>query len=1145
MAFVTVWLMQFSVHAQTNGLVREWFSGLTGTLVSDLTNRVVFPGSPTTITVLTNFEAPTDVGDNYGQRVSGWITAPATGSYVFWIAGDDQAELNLSTNDQPASSRLIARVPGQTAPREWTKYPEQQSASIPLAAGQRYYIEALMKEATGPDHLAVRWRLPGNTIEEPVPGTRLQVYRRAAADSATLHHHGKVRIPVTLNDAGFFDRTVQIVTPPAWGSAGAKSDGTVLYAHTNGTPASDTFTYQLAGPGGPTSTAVTVTVNFATAPRLATDTVRFPAQPPLSNQWELVEAFPGLGFNSPNCLASAPGDALKLFLVESKGRVWMIPDVTVARPTKVLFLDLQDRVRSDGFERGAKGVACHPNYSSNGFIYVTYDAYANGAGRVRLSRFTRSVTNSWHADPASEVVLIDQLNEGPYHDINTCRFGPDGYLYVSIGDEGYQGDDYHNAQVIDRNLYSCILRLDVDKKPGNLEPTPHPGIPRAPNGQAYYSVPADNPFVGATNFNRQPVNTNEVRTEMYVVGLRNPWQFSFDPWTNRLWVADVGDNSFEKLVVLGPGGNAGWSFVQALYLDDWGVLHTNIIWQGPRRYDTIHGARYEDATITPPFFEYVHGNGTHRGNSITGGFIYQGTNYPGLNGKYVFGDFVNGNVWSIDPADPYGTFTRITGGNLIVSFLADPSNNDILLIQWAAEGSTNGRIMRLVHHTIGAPFPQTLSETGFFADLADLSPSPGVEHYDPNLRFWSDHADKSRWFLIKDPTNTLAYSRDGVWTFPAGMVWGKHFDLNLERGNPATRKRIETRFLVKTTNGAYGVTYKWNDPGTEAYLEPEAGEDFDLTVTNGSAVTTQRYHIPSRAECLTCHSPQAGSALSFNTRQLNRDGTIAGGASNQLAQLAAAGYLQGLDQNPTNLPRHYRAGETNVPVEARARSYLAVNCSYCHQAGGSAPPSWDGRPQLSRAQTGLINGPPLAAGTAASDRLIIPGDLRHSVVWSRVARTNGLTAMPPLASNEPDTEALQLLSDWILIGLATHTNYDVWRSDNFGDLVSPPGAPDADPDGDGKSNQDEFLEYTNPNNGLDFYRAPIQVSGGQVRIARPPFLARKMTVFTSTNLGLTDPWALWPVPGNGNIPPTPGQTNEFIGPVDGPQRFFKVLIEQP
>ena len=503
------------------------------------------------------------------------------------------------------------------------------------------------------------WQLPSAVIEEPIPNTRLQVVRLANVDSITMRHGGKVGINVTGNDVGYFSNTVQLITPPTAGTAVARNDGTVLYTHTIGSPASDSFTYRLTGPGGPPSSNATVTINFTPAARFDSDFVRLPATPP-ATKWGLVDAFPGVTFNSPNGMGSAPGDSQKLFVIESAGRVWMIPDVTAASPTKVLFLNITDRVTSDSFERGAKGVACHPGFLTNGFIFVTYDYTSNSVVRTRVSRFSRSTLNPQQADPASEVVLINQVLDGPYHDVDSCRFGPDGYLYVSFGDEGGQNEEYQNAQRIDKDLYTTIIRIDVDKRPGNLEPNPDPDIPLAGGGLAYFSVPADNPFVGATSFNHQPVNPAQVRTEIYVLGLRNPWQFSFAPGSNKLWVGDVQRDAREELDLLGPGDNAGWSWREATL-------------SGPRSGQVINGAVEVDATLVFPVLDYAHGSATNQGNSITGGFVYQGTNYPGLKGLYVFGDYVSGNVWTINPTNPAATFTRITGGQNIVAVLADPA----------------------------------------------------------------------------------------------------------------------------------------------------------------------------------------------------------------------------------------------------------------------------------------------------------------------------------------------------------------------------------------------------------------------------------------------------------------------------------------
>ncbi len=165
-----------SLRAQTTGVLREVYTGITGVAVADLTNAPAFPSSPSSVEILSTFEAPVDVGDYYGQRLSAYLLPPTTGTYTFWVASDDNSMLFLSNDSTPANKALIASVPGWTASREWTKYVEQVSAPVWLTGGQKYYVEALMKEHSGGDNLAVRWQLPDGTMEEPIPGSRLQVY---------------------------------------------------------------------------------------------------------------------------------------------------------------------------------------------------------------------------------------------------------------------------------------------------------------------------------------------------------------------------------------------------------------------------------------------------------------------------------------------------------------------------------------------------------------------------------------------------------------------------------------------------------------------------------------------------------------------------------------------------------------------------------------------------------------------------------------------------------------------------------------------------------------------------------------------------------------------------------------------------------
>ena len=190
--------------AQTAGVLREVWTGISGVTVADLTNHARFPNQPDAESILTSFEAPTDVDDDYGQRLQALVQAPVTGVYTFWIASDDASTLFLSTDSEPANKTVIASVPGWTSSRQWNKYAQQQSSGIGLTAGQQYYIEALMKEGGGGDNLAVRWRLPSGAIEEPIPSTRLTVYGLGPPEitqqptSVTVAEGGSATFSITL-----------------------------------------------------------------------------------------------------------------------------------------------------------------------------------------------------------------------------------------------------------------------------------------------------------------------------------------------------------------------------------------------------------------------------------------------------------------------------------------------------------------------------------------------------------------------------------------------------------------------------------------------------------------------------------------------------------------------------------------------------------------------------------------------------------------------------------------------------------------------------------------------------------------------------------------------------------------------------------
>jgi uncharacterized repeat protein (TIGR03806 family) len=734
-------------------------------------------------------------------------------------------------------------------------------------------------------------------------------------------------------------------------------------------------------------------------PRVETSNLNVPSAPP-ALELQVVTAFTGV--SSPVAMTSPPGDTRRIFICDRGGLVRLISDVTASTLTPSTFLDLpallksRNETLSISSEQGLLGIAFHPNYKTNRYFYLFYSVKIGSTVYERVSRFSTLKENPALADSSSELILLQQADEADNHNGGDLHFGPDGYLYVSFGDEGWQNDHYNNSQSITKDFFSGIARIDVDKKTGSFAPNPHVSIP-LDAGVARFSIPADNPFVGATSFNGTSIDPTKVRTEFWAVGLRNPWRFSFDSQTNELWVGDVGSNTYEEVDIITKGGNYGWAFREGNH-------------DGPKAKDAP--ADFDALYHQKPLYEYTHDGGDSNfiGKSVSGGLVYRGSRIPNLTGAYIFSDFVSGHIWSLvrNGSQP-PTVTRIAGEVGIAAFGTDPSNGDLLMADF-----DGNRILRLTTDTVTNGFPATLRATGLFTDLTKLSPAPGLVPYTINLPSWNDHAITRNWFIIPNASDRMTPAGDGSWKFPAGQIWVQHFDMETERGKPATRKRLETRLLVKNSTGAYGVSYRWNDAGTDATLVPDSGADIDLKLTVDGAPITQRWHVPSRSECMACHSPQAGYALSFDTRQLNRNFKFNGFSGNQLTFLKNVDYLSQPPPAPSQLPRYFALDDNKAPLEARVRSYLAVNCAYCHKAGGMVPYAvMDGRPELTLEQTGFINGKAINNGGNPLNKLIVPGDPDHSIIHNRIATANGFTRMPPFGSIEIDQKAVALLKEWI------------------------------------------------------------------------------------------------------------------------------------
>ena len=721
--------------------------------------------------------------------------------------------------------------------------------------------------------------------------------------------------------------------------------------------------------------------------------------PSISGNWSAVVAFTNLLFTNSVGLAPVPGTD-QLCVWEREGRVWTFQNSPGATEKK-LVLDISNQCQGWD-DSGLLGVAFHPGFATNHFMFVYYTWVKPGtvAGSPtnrpvpnlpdtyhdRLERYTLGANGV--AIPDSVKIFVDLTNQTVWHHGGGMFFHPkDGFFYWTDGDNSV-GD---NDQIITKSLYSGVFRIDVDCRGGDISHPP----PRRPTGgfTANYFIPNDNPFVGQSN----------VLEEFFCLGLRSPHRMTYDPPSGKIFIGDVGESSREEIDVIEPG-ESGLNF-------QWNRCEGNLGKMEPPYIGISRG----------PLLDYPHTDG----RAVIGGYVYRGREFAhDLGGKYIFGDNVLRTVWALDESAtpvkktllcvmPKGTGpnsgTDYTG---LSSFGVD-AEGEIYFCQMSSIGGRMFKLQRGGPPPPAKTLPVLLSQTGVFASPAELQPTEFLIPYTVNSPLWSDGAVKTRWFSL--PTNSLiGFSANGEWTFPSGTVFVKHFSLPVDDTNPKILRRLETRLLVRDTNGyVYGATYKWRSDNSDADLVTN-GFTEDIVIRTADGTRTQHWFYPGRQDCLTCHTPASGGVLGVKTRQLNGDFKYPNGVvANQLRTLGHLGVFDKAYDDRRVLPYSHLVNITNTAsaLELRVRSYLDANCSMCHRPGGAGA-FFDARFDTPLKKQNLINGAVANQLGVTGAKVVVSTDLNRSILFHRISIL-GENQMPPLARNLVDSNAVSVIGKWI------------------------------------------------------------------------------------------------------------------------------------